>query len=59
MDLNHRSFWNINSWLYFCHDAWREIYNYRAVFKVIRLQDVITDNALRIIHTHGVFEALK
>jgi len=59
MDLTHRSFWNINTWLYFTHEVWRALYGYKMNFRVIELRDIITDNALRIIHTYGVFEAVK
>ena len=59
MDLSHISFWNINSWLYFCDDAWRGIYNYKPKFEIVELRDIITSNHLRIIHTYGLMYAIK
>jgi predicted SAM-dependent methyltransferase len=56
-DPTHLSFWNINSWLYFTHDAYREIYNILAKFSVELLRDIITGE--QIIHTHGRMYAVK
>jgi len=53
-DPTHQSFWNINSWLYFCKDQWPGQYGIKSRFTVESLQDVITSNELRIIHTHGI-----
>lgn len=58
-DPTHRSFWNINTWLYFTDDNYRNLHGFDAKFEVEGLQDHITDNMLRVIHTHGVLKAVK
>ncbi|HUS88459.1 MAG TPA: class I SAM-dependent methyltransferase [Desulfosporosinus sp.] len=58
MDPTHLSFWNINSWLYFCNPGWN-IYNIKARFGVIKLEDKVTDEVLNIVHTHGLMYAIK
>jgi len=58
MDPTHVSFWNRNSWLYFCNPAWN-IYNIKARFGIIKLEDKVTDESLNIIHTHGLMYAIK
>jgi len=55
-DLNHRSFWNFNSWLYFTDDAYRALYGTKAKFKIINMENKVTDSQLNIIHTFGVLE---
>ena len=55
-DPTHASFWNINSWLYFCEGSWSGMYGIKSRFKKKNLQDTITSDALNIIHTHGIFE---
>jgi len=55
MDPTHLSFWNINSWLYFCEGVWVGMYGIKSRFKIEQLRDIITSDALRIIHTHGIF----
>jgi len=57
-DPTHVSFWNINSWLYYMHDAYRNLYGIKAKF-VGELQDVVTDRDNRIIHTVGNLRAVK
>ena len=57
-DPTHLSFWNINSWIYFCNPAWN-IYDMKARFGVIKLEDKVTDESLNIIHTHGLMYAMK
>ncbi|MBW2596848.1 MAG: methyltransferase domain-containing protein [Deltaproteobacteria bacterium] len=54
-DPTHLSFWNINSWLYFTDGIWANMYGIKSKFKVEQLRDIITSDALRIIHTHGIF----
>lgn len=56
-DPMHRSFWNINSWLYFTEDAYRALYGIKAKFRVENLRDVLTGD--NIIHTYGVLHAVK
>ena len=58
MDPTHLSFWNINSWLYFCNQSWN-IYNIKARFGIIKLEDKVMDEALNIIHTQGLMYAIK
>lgn len=55
-DPTHRSFWNYNSWLYFTNDRPRREIGTKAKFKILKLEDRITSNELRIIHTHGLLE---
>ena len=59
-DPTHLSFWNINSWLYYCDELggiMRKIYETKASFKVEHLQDYDSGNG--VIHTHGVMYAIK
>ena len=53
-DPTHISFWNINSWLYFCEGTWAGMYGIKSRFKVEYIRDIITSDALNIIHTHGI-----
>jgi predicted SAM-dependent methyltransferase len=57
-DPTHVSFWNINSWLYYCDDLYRNLYGIKAKFTGM-LRDVITDQKNRIVHTHGELKAVK
>jgi SAM-dependent methyltransferase len=54
----HRSFWNINSWLYYTEDEYRNLYGIKAKFTG-RVRDYVTNDALHIIHTHAVLTAVK
>jgi len=59
-DPTHLSFWNKNSWLYYCDDLggiMRKTYGIKANFKVEHLQDY--DSGHGVIHTHGVMYAVK
>jgi len=58
MDPTHVSFWNINSWLYYCNPSWN-IYDIKARFGVIKLEDRVTDEGLNVIHTYGLMYAIK
>ena len=49
----HLSFWNINSWFYYTNPAWN-IYGIKALFGIIKLEDLGKENDSSIIHTHGV-----
>lgn len=53
MDPTHVSFWNINSWLYYCDVDWNALYSYLPLFKIIELQDVMPSEKMRIIYTVG------
>jgi len=57
-DPDHKSFWNINSWLYFMDDQHRDLYGIKAKFGGNN-RDEITNPRMRIIHTHGVLYAVK
>lgn len=58
-DPMHLSFWNINSWYYFCPEmlSGKRFYNIKAKFAVERLADLTTDK--NVIHTHGIMRANK
>lgn len=58
MDPTHLSFWNINSWLYWTDDRYRELYKTKAKF-LGRNWDEVTIPQLNIVHTHGVLYAKK
>jgi len=59
-DPTHRSFWNINTWLfYFSHPEYRRLYNRKANFKILYIHDEWTDRNNRVIHTHCGYEAIK
>lgn len=57
-DPDHKSFWNINSWLYFMDDQHRELYGIKAKFEGTN-KDEMTSSKMRIIHTHGILYAVK
>ena len=57
-DPTHRSFWNINTWLYYMNDEYRALYNIKIKFEGVN-KDVNTDPHNRIWHTHGVLYAVK
>lgn len=54
-DPTHRSFWNINSWLYFIDRKWSAGYGIESFFSVAQLRDIETSADLKIIHTYGLF----
>ena len=58
-DPTHLSFWNINSWYYYCPEmvGGKRFYNIKARFKIERLTDHKTDK--HVIHTHGIMMAVK
>jgi len=53
-DPTHRSFWNINSWLYYTDDAHRSFYNINAKFEVLMLVDFVGNERLKVIYTQAV-----
>ena len=57
-DPTHRSFWNKNSWMYYTMPDARELIGTKANFKIIAMQDQMTNYDLRIIHTHGILEKI-
>jgi len=57
-DPTHVSFWNINSWLYYMDDQYRDLYDINAKFTG-EIRDLVTDDAHHIIHTHGILKAVK
>ena len=50
-DPTHKSFWNINSWLYYTDDAHRKLYDIKAKFKVDELFD--KKSHFEIVYTCG------
>ena len=57
-DPTHVSFWNVNSWLYYTNPDWN-IYDIKALFGIIRLEDRVTDADNNVIHTYGLMYAVK
>lgn len=55
-DPTHLSFWNINSWFYFCPETvgGRKVCDTKARFKVDMLQDYYSDKPNNVIHTEGI-----
>jgi glycosyltransferase involved in cell wall biosynthesis len=54
----HLSYWNLNSWLYFMHDEYRDLYGIKAKFRGDNVN--VTDNITRdIVHVHGILYAVK
>lgn len=58
-DPTHVSFWNRNSFFYFSDDAHRNLYNIKAKFNFITMNNLVSDNSNHIIHIHGVGFAIK
>lgn len=58
-DPTHRSWWNINSWFYWCQIDYHRLYNFTAMFVADELRDIRTDMQHNIVHTFGVFRAVK
>ncbi len=57
-DQTHKSFWNINSWLYYIEDEYRDLYGIKAKFTG-QVRDYVTNDALHIIHTHALLHPVK
>ena len=57
-DPTHVSFWNVNSWLYYTNDLYRNLYGIKAKFSGTN-QDIMTNEDMRIIHTRGIMRAVK
>ena len=58
-DPTHVSFWNQNSWLYYCKDSYRNLYNIRAKFVIDELRTIATNEEMNIWHTYGKMRAIK
>jgi predicted SAM-dependent methyltransferase len=58
-DPTHVSFWNPNSWLYYCNEDYRKLYNTRANFLVAKLEHRETSHDMSIWHTYGLMKAVK
>lgn len=58
-DPTHVSFWNRNSWFYYSQPDYRRLYGIEADFELVEVEDVMTDPANDIIHTHVVARARK
>jgi len=59
MDPTHVSYWNINSWIYYSDDQYRNLYGIKANFELEGIEDVGHDSELGVIHTHVVARARK
>ncbi len=57
-DPTHLSFWNFNSWFYYTKPAWN-LYDIKALFGIIRLEDEVTNADNKVIHTYGLMYAVK
>ncbi len=58
-DHDHKSFWNMNSWIYYVNTEYRELNNVKAKFEVLHMDDVATNERMKIIHTHAILKAIK
>lgn len=58
-DPTHVSFWNRNSWFYYSKAEYRKLYGIQANFELLEAEDIETDPANYIIHTHVVAKAVK
>ncbi len=58
-DPTHVSFWNINSWLYYSDDAYRNLYGIKADFEILKAEDSVPDPKFRVVHTHVKARARK
>jgi len=56
-DPTHVSFWNMNSWLYYSHPAYRDLYGIKANFEIEMCKNVSSE--MNIIHTHVIAKAKK
>ena len=56
-DPTHVSFWNMNSWLYYSHPAYRALYGIKANFELETCRNVPSEG--NIIHTYVVAKAKK
>lgn len=59
MDPMHRSYWNRYSWIYFTDREWRDLYGIKTAFKILKLEDRNTIPEMKVIHTYGLFKAIK
>ena len=57
-DPTHRSFWNMNSWLYYTHPEYRKLIGTKACFRG-EVRDVLTDKEMNVIHTEAKLYAVK
>jgi len=58
-DPTHVSFWVENSWLYYSHPAYRDLYGIRAEFYPIDMKRIATDEEGRVYHLHVKATAKK
>ena len=54
----HLSFWNVNSWIYYSNDEYRDLYGIKAKF-VGDVVNVTSNAAMHIVHVHGIMRAVK
>lgn len=61
-DPTHRSFWNINSWLYFTNRDWQGLYPEFPLFEIVEIGDIFTSSLtrdLKIVHTLAKLRPIK
>jgi len=58
-DPTHLSFWNLNSWFYFCPSmvSGRRFYGIKAAFQPHKLEDHKGNHG--VVHTYGLMTAIK
>ena len=59
MDPTHRSYWNINSWLYYTDREWHALYPDLPLFRKIEIKDEVTSARFNIIHTRGKVSPMR
>ena len=55
-DPTHRSFWNINSWLYYMDDSYRQLIGTKVKFTG---ENIDVETGLGVIHTAGRLKSVK
>jgi len=58
-DPTHKSFWNMNSWLYWINDEYRDYLGTKARFRMHHCEDKLTNEKFKVIHTHAIMTAIK
>jgi len=60
MDPSHRSYWNVCSFLYFCHPEWHALYPTWPFFEVVeQIKQVQTIPEINLIHIVGKITPVK
>jgi predicted SAM-dependent methyltransferase len=62
-DPYHRSYWNINSFLYYCEESYHELYPELPRFEILELGDFAASEEeykiFKVIHTKGKLRPIK